>query len=264
MELFKYKLLKYILFIFLLFLSYHFAAGQDSSAYIAFHKHLNLAKQYEKAALYAESIEEATIALKVAEENNLIKLAIESGIFLAETQRKTGDFLEGLGVLRKLNSSINYPELHIKKLGRIAATLNSLAAELTNELEYRDSVLFYLDSALTLASKFQLKELQAGLFNELGYTLGAINTDSSLFYLNKAATLFMELGDTANYVVARTNLMRAYIQINNLQKVEIIIEEVIAMTQKESFTSLGLKLELYRTLTYYYSEIGDCIIVSRN
>lgn len=247
------------LFIGILFLFSTLLAAQNPTALVEYEIHLQQAHEFDNVSLYADCINEINAAIQIAKDQQWLEKEIAASLFLAEIKRKTADFKEGLSLLRTLKSSVNYPKLHVRKLGRMAAMLNGLSAELTNEYEFRDSVLFYLDSALKVSSNLNLRLEQAGLYNELGYTLGATNVDSSLFYLNKAAELFMELNDTPNYVVVKTNLMRTYVLQNDYKKGNPIIEELIQITQNENFNVRAVQLEFYRTLTFYYQRINDSL-----
>ncbi|MBL4709805.1 MAG: hypothetical protein JKY48_15335, partial [Flavobacteriales bacterium] len=232
--------------------------GQDSTALVQYEKHLELAKKYESFSFHANCVEEINAALEIAKEKRWKEKEFNLIIFLAEVKRKTEDHEEGLSILYKLENSIDYPQLHVKKLGRMAALFNQMP-DVTDTIAKRDSVFHYLDSALKIATRMKLVEEQAGLYNELGYTLGAVNIDSSLFFLKKAAQLFTQLEDTANYVVVQTNIMRTYTLLDKYEKVNPIIEEVLQLIQLNSWNSNEVKLEFYRTLTYYYSRIGDSL-----
>lgn len=250
------KLTLYILLISLL-ISQSLKA-QDSTALMAFENHLELAKGYDQFSFYAECIDEINAALEIVREQDWNEKEVILIIFLSEVKRKTNSHDEGLSLLYNLKNSKDYPKLHIRKLGRIAALYNEMP-DVVDIIGNRDSVFKYLDSALHISVLMGLKNAQAGLYNELGYTLGAVNVDSSLFYLNKAAHLFATLKDTANYVVALTNIMRTHTLQNDYEKVEPIIDEILKLIQLSNWNSLGVKLEFYRTLTYYYFRIEDSL-----
>lgn len=252
-------MLKNLLFIAIALLYSISGYAQDSTIYLKYERHFQQAKEFNNVSLFADCIEEIDAAIQIAKEQDWKEEEIESNIYLAEIKRKTSDFEQGLTVLRKLNQSQDYPKLHVKKLGRMAALLNGLSGELTNEFEFRDSVHFYLDSAIEIATKYKFIEEKASLYNELGYTIGRFNIDSSLHYLGLAGKLFKELKDTANYVVVQTNIMRTYVLQNNFSRVNPIVNDLISLTNDDNFKALEVKLEFYRTLTFYYQTISDTI-----
>lgn len=233
--------------------------SQESNEEKIFADHYSRAIDYSVVSLYSECIDELSKAYQIADENHWLEQKIEVGILLAEMKRKTSDFEEGLSILKGLDSTILFPKYHIKKLGRIAAIYNGITSESHTNLVYTDSVFLYLDSALAIAEKQHLSSEQAGLYNELGYTLGSFNIDSSLLYLNKAADLFYALGDKANYVVSKTNIFRTYALQKDIEKATPIVKELIEITNDESFNSLEVELEFYRTLTFYYLNLNDTL-----
>jgi two-component sensor histidine kinase len=214
------------------------------------------AQEQVHVSLFSEATESLLQALALAEENGWKKEVAESKIRLAELKRKTHDFEEGLHLLRKMEKPQD-PSLLIKQYGRWAALSNGLSAVGGEFAPYADSVFYYLEKALVLAEQLDLKTEQASLYNELGYSLGAYNIDSSLTLLNKAAALFLSLGDTANYVVAKTNIMRTYILVGQLDKVIPLKKELIHLSENDLYEADEVELEFLSTLAFYYSTIGD-------
>jgi len=131
--------------------------SQDLTALYAFEKHFEQAKIYDKVSLYAECVEEINSALQISKEQKWLKREVTAGIFLAEVKRKTEDFKEGMSILNGLKNSVNFPALHVEKLGRIAALLNEEANELSYEQKF-DTVRFYLDSVIALSEQLGLKK----------------------------------------------------------------------------------------------------------
>lgn len=250
--------MKPLIFLCFFLLPFANSFSQDSIAIVEFDKHFELAEGYNNFSFYAECMDEVNAALKIAKEQDWEVKEISLNIFLAEVKRKTQDHAEGLSLLYNLHNSINYPKLHVKKLGRMAALINEMPG-IIDLARNRDSVLHYLDSALRIATKLGLQSEQAGLYNELGFTIGALDVDSSLWYLEKSAQLFNSIGDTPNYVVVLTNIMRTHTLQGDYEKVEPIVVEILNLIQSSSWNSTGVKLEFYRTLTFYYITIGDSL-----
>lgn len=201
------KFLPAIIFVFLIHSTKVF--GQNSSALTMYDVHLQQAHEYDNVSLFADCVEELSAAIQISKEQGWQEKEILASIFLAEIKRKTADFTESLSLLSNLNSSVDYPSLHVRKLGRMAAVINQDPNNLTPEQQF-DTVKFYLDSALIIATKLNSRHLRASLYNELGYIIGSKNSDSCLYYLSKAAQLFIAGNDTQNYVGARTNMLRTY------------------------------------------------------
>ncbi|MCH2223664.1 MAG: sensor histidine kinase [Crocinitomicaceae bacterium] len=228
--------------------------GQKVASSGSFEDSYFLAKKYEDVALFAEASEEINKAIEIASFHNQEKKVIMGKIFLAELMRKTGDFEEGLSILKKLDKSGNHPSLHAEKLGRIAALYNEGANDLDDSRKY-DSVRHYLDSALILANKYDLKNIQAGLYNELGYSISNYYSDSGLYYLQLASDLFLETKDTHNYVGARTNMLRTFETREDSANVMRIFNELFDIVQdKEWYTA---ERELYAVISSYYNKKKD-------
>ncbi len=232
-----------------------FAFGQSSSTLEKYNAHFEQAETYKKVSLYAESIEEINHALKIARRYNWKEKNIKATIFLAELMRQTKDFKKGIKVLRELSYSSEYPQLHVEKLGRMAALFH----ETTHLPDYQkfDSVEFYLKKALSLAEKFDFRREKAGLYNELGYRIGHKDVDSCLFLLGEASRIFIEEKDTQNYIVARTNMLRTYVTIKDSARMMSTFNELDGLVKGRDWHIL--KREVYSTMLAYYVKKGDSL-----
>lgn len=217
--------------------------------------HFNRAAAYNELSLYGPCIEELNTAIDYARAHHLEEQRINAVIMLAEIMRKTGDFDKGLELLTALEGTASYPQLHVQKLGRIAAIYNEQKP--TGTINQPDSVLHYLDSALKIATTLHLTAEEAGLYNELGYTVSGKNRQLGLSYLLKAAKLFDSLHDTHNYVGAMTNVLRCYLALRDTAKAREIINELLPLTQgKHWYTA---EIELYNNIAGYYKLLGDSV-----
>ncbi len=218
--------------------------------------HFNRATAYNELSLYGPCIEELNTGIDYAAAHHLEEQRINAVIMLAEIMRKTGDFDKGLELLTALKGTASYPQLHVQKLGRIAAIYNEQNP--SNGINQHDSVLHYLDSALKIATTLHLTAEEAGLYNELGYTVSGENRQLGLSYLLKAAKLFDSLNDTHNYVGAMTNVLRCYLALADTAKARAIINELLPLTQgKHWYTA---EIELYNNIAgYHYKLLGDSV-----
>ncbi|MFT6503037.1 MAG: two-component sensor histidine kinase [Crocinitomicaceae bacterium] len=234
------------------FVTIQFSYGQDQATTNSYEDHFQLAKQYSEASLFAESIEELNAAIRIAKKRKWKRKAIEASIFLAEIKRKTKDFNEGISILTDLENTLDYPSLHVDKLGRIAALYHE--SNLPDEQKF-DSVELYLERALNLAEKFNLKREKAGLYNEMGYRIGHKYLDSCLYLLGESSRLFMEVKDTQNYIVARTNMLRTYETIGDSANTMLTFNELNDLVAGKNWHTL--ERELYVTISRYYEKKGD-------
>lgn len=250
--------MRLIFFSFLFFLC-QFCKAQELTSLDNYDQHLKQAIEYNNVSLFAECIEEINILLRIAKEEGWLEKELSASIFLAEIKRKTVDYDEGLSILRSLDHSTSYPELNVRKLGRMAALFNQKAGIIKNSEYLEDSVLIYLNKAIRSAISLNLKAEQASLYNELGYTLGKVNVDSSIFYLEKSAELYANILDTQNYLGVKVNILRIYAQQKNKIEAEKIISEILNMSSHKVEGGVNLSLDFYGTLTFYYKSIGDSV-----
>jgi two-component sensor histidine kinase len=243
-----------LLFLFLLIANFGALYGQNTPSSNTFESHFELAKKYEGLSLYAESIDEINLAIQIAENKGWKKKIVAASIFLAETKRKTGDYNEGIIILKNLQSSNQYPQLHVDKLGRMAALFHEL--HLPNNRQY-DSVRYYLNSALALADKYDFQHEKAGLYNEIGYMIGHKDLDSCLFVLGEAARIFIATKDTQNYVVARTNMLRTYETVGDYLNTMATFHELNELVKGKKW--YAAERELYVTISSFHNKKGDTV-----
>lgn len=230
------------------------AFGQNQVASRSYAHHFELSIQYGNASLFAESINEINSAIRISRANHWQKKTLEASIYLAELKRKTGDFNEGIALLRELKYSVNYPNLHVEKLGRMAALFHE--SKMPDQQKF-DSVELYLKTAMVLVDKYDLKSQKASLYNEVAYRIGHKQLDSCLYLLTEASRLFMEQKDTQNYVVARTNMLRTYQTIGDNENTVATFDELNALVNGRGWHTL--ERELYVTMSRFYSENGDSV-----
>lgn len=228
-------------------------AGLPQDAVKEFEAYYERAIAYNKVSLFGQSINELNYAIEYAHRNNLKEQNIRSTITLAETMRKTGDFDKSHELLVSLRETPLYPKLHVRKLGRIAAVYNEWNTPRVKRP--KDSVIRYLDSALTIAASIHLQAEQAGLYNELGYTIASTQPYKGLTYLLKSAEMFENQKDTHNYVGAMTNALRVYVGLRDTIKSNEIINKLVPLLADKQWHSAAT--ELYKTIASYYRLLKD-------
>lgn len=233
---------------FFLLLTGVLSAQPDTLA--GFDMHFRRAHIYSEASMFGPAIDELNAAIETAKHNRQEKQRIQAGIALGELLRKTGDFEKSLALLRSLGAAADYPDLQVKRLDRIAAVYGEWQAEKT--VNRSDSVARYLDSALRLSGKLQLPGQQASIYNQLGYHTTAKDREKGLYYLQTAATLFMSLGDTHNYVGARTNMLRTYLLARDSGHAGEIIRDLVPLVNGRKWYTA--EIELYRLAASYVRE----------
>lgn len=217
-------------------------AGVRSNAIQSFEAYYQQAIAYDQLNLYGQCIDELNKAITHAGRYQLKEQQINATITLAETLRKTRDYEKAIAMLLQLKQSTNYPRLHVRKLGRMAA----IHSEWTHQ---RDSVLYYLDSAITLAGTLTMKSEMAALLNEYGYIILSVNREEGLAKLRQSAKLFHELKDTSQYVSPLINMLRSYIDTRSQSHADSIIQELVPLLQNRKWYTA--QVECYRLISSY-------------
>lgn len=210
------------------------------------------ATAYDELSLYAPCIEKLTQAIQLATRYELEEERIRATIRLAEMLRKTGEYEQGRQLLVHLEGAARFPKLHVRKLGRMAAIYSegNLAGEYT-----ADSVMHYLNTALTLATELDMAEEKAGIYNQLGYLLYASERERGLDYLLRSAELYQALGDTHNYVGVKTNMLRCHMLYHDSAAARSVIDELVPLVESRPWYTA--QMELYSIVASFYSVFGQ-------
>ena len=227
----------------LLLLAVSTHAGVGSIPVRSFDAYYQQAIAYDQLNLYGQCIDELNKAITHAGRYQLKEQQINATITLAETLRKTRDYEKAIAILLQLTQSTNYPRLHVRKLGRMAA----IHSEWTHQ---RDTVLYYLDSAITLAGNLKLKSEMAALLNEYGYIILSVNRVEGLAKLRQSAQLFREMKDTSQYVSPLINMLRSYLDTRDRLHADSIIQELIPLLQNRKWYTA--QVEGYKLISSYF------------
>lgn len=229
-------------------------AAQEVDSLNGLSVHVARARQFEKVSIYAEAISEWQKAKGIADSLGLRREFFDVSISLAELMRKSQQFERGLEILTQLKGTEEFPSVHVRKLGRLAAVYHE--APLPDELNTHDSVKRYLDSGIVMAIQLDLPLEEASLKNELGYFISMnISAVKGISISKEAAMLFKLHGEDQNYVGAMTNILRSYIETDNLARADSIIP--ILLKEVEGKEWYDAEIELYRNIAYRYRVEGD-------
>ncbi|MCE7996032.1 MAG: sensor histidine kinase [Roseivirga sp.] len=205
-------------------------AQEEETAIATYHMHYNQAMRFVKLSLYAEGISELGRAIEVAKQNNFEEQYFQASIDLAETLRKTEDFSRGLKILHALGTTNSHPLQEVRRLGRLAAIYHERG--FPNTSHQYDSIMIFLEPAMTLAETHNFELELASLKNEWGYLIrGTFGSEKGIPIQQEAARLFLKNGDNQNYVGAMTKILEHYVYEQvNIQKADsispILIKEV--------------------------------------
>lgn len=236
---------KFILFIlFTVFLSKVYS--QDSTDFRNLDNLLNQAEAQVKVALYEEALITFDKIIELSKKKNHLEYFVSSSISIAEIKRATTDFEEGYEILINLKKSTEFPKLHVRKLERMAAICQEGGTTFFPIEQNTALECLYLDSAISLAKKNHFKQELAGLYNLKGFYLFQRHIDSSLYFFKSSADLFLEVGDTQNYVLAKTNQIRVYkLKGNSVKAVETFRQINRFLKNKDWY---GTKSNLYQLI----------------
>ena len=226
------------------------------SAKSRFYLHYNTSIEFNKLNLYSESIKELEKAIAIASEKKWKEKYLESSIFMAEMMRRTNDQRRGLEILEKLSDSKKYPELHVRKLGRMAA-LYAEGGEFPGRSPI-DSLTKYLSVALNIAKKNKFYNEEASLSNELGYfKLHHENIAAAKPYLLKSAQLYKKLNDINNYVNVMSHILYIRLLEKNFKSADLLIKELLSLVEDQKW--YATEQTLYRNIASRYLTVKDSL-----
>ncbi len=222
-----------------------------------FQIHYQRSKELNTISLFAESIKELEIAIDLAKDNeNLAYEYLDARITMGEMMRRTGDQRRGLEVLELLTESHNFPKLHARKCGRIAALYmeGGDAVSITRG----DSAYKYLEEGLRIARENNLKEQEATICNSFGVLKNILEgPHAGRELLERSAELFLQIKDTNNYVVAMCHVMHQELLKENFEKADKMGNNLLKMVQGHEW--YGTEQSLCRNFMNRYYTVGDTV-----
>lgn len=271
---------KYILFLCVLVV--HFSTHAQSQKITELFKQ---AEQFDDAGLYGECLGKLDEIIGKTEDQKDQKDFIKASIMKAEIFRKTERFRRGLEILESLQNTMIYPELHVKKLGRMAAIHRQ--DDQADPNFNNDSIQQLLNEAIQLAKRHNIPLEEAGLRNELGYMLAQIAAQSGnsgkhqkeaeLFAmaeknLKLAADIFSREGDTENELWVLRNILATHVWKQDFDAFNEMYPKVVEKLEGHNWYQLqsgiyglisNVKMASRDSLEgYYWSELAHASTVS--
>ena len=245
----------------LIFIFYSIGAFGQGARDTSYQYHMNLADEYNQVYLLAESISEIELALEIAKKEKDVERQLNAEITLAELMRRSRNYDEGLAILYAQKEHIHYPELYVRRLGRMAALYaegNRIKGHFPAALNVNDSIYMFLDEALLMSLKHKLKKEEASLRNELGLFLyHRKRLPESIPQLTRSAELFEQLGDSINYMRPMMSLMRADLALGDMKSFDEKSERLLVWSEGKKWYSE--EEELYGTIGTGCLQRGDSI-----
>lgn len=210
--------------------------------------------QYTRLAMYRSAVNEWTQAIDMAKVRGLTVQYLDASISLAELMRKTGDFERSLDILLDLPETKNYPRLHVRKLGRIAAVYHEMAPP--PKVNTLDSVEHYITMALELASDFNFTAHEVSLKNELGYFVSRNGSiEKGLAILLEAAQLYKQLDDTLGYIGSMTHALEDYYTLKDLENIYLVKRELLSLIEGTQWHTA--QIDIFDIIGNNAGDIGD-------
>ncbi|XOV69286.1 MAG: sensor histidine kinase [Fluviicola sp.] len=209
------------------------------------------AEQLDDLGLYGECLQKLDQIIAITEGRKDKTEFLEASIMKAETFRKTERFRRGLSILKELQNTEAYPELHVKKLGRIAA-INRQDDRADPDID-NDSIQKILNEAIRLTKRYNFRLEEAALRNELGYmqsqiadqlgNAGELQTEETLFQkaernLKIAADIFRREGDTENELWVMRNILVLKVWKGEFDAFNSIYPEVVEQLEGKNWYQL--------------------------
>jgi two-component sensor histidine kinase len=226
-----------------------FGYSQNSIDTTSYEYHIKLGQEYNLAYKFPESIKQIEIAIDIAKKEFNLEKQLNAEISLAELMRRTQNYRTGLTILYGQKKYAQFPKIHVRRLGRMAALYSegaSLSETFLNKVNVVDSVGAFLKEALFISVKNHFQEEEASLRNELGlFLMRRKKREESIPHLKKAAELYMKFGDTVNYIRPMMRLMENSMMLsNNMQRFDAIADTLLSLTNGKEWYSL--EAELYK------------------
>lgn len=235
-------------------MSINLSAQSDSTATAEFDSLYSRAITLDQAQLYGQCQEELVKAIDIAQAAQLEKQHINTLITLAELKRKTQQFSEGIEVIQGIKGSDKYQELHVRKLGRLAALIHEKPyPPAYNKI---DTLKRILKVALELSLLHNLENEEAQLRNELGLLMcrhGEV--DEGMANLLRATNILEKLDEKGAYIDVLANLFEWYVRVEDFHKTDSIAPILLKGIEVDS--SYTRRASVYNRLWHLSDVKGD-------
>ncbi|MCJ8289081.1 MAG: sensor histidine kinase [Crocinitomicaceae bacterium] len=199
--------------------------------------HMDLADEYNLVFQFAESITEIEFAIEIAKNEKDIERQLNAEITLAELMRRSSNHHIGLEILYAQKEHINYPEIYVRRLGRMAALYTE--GKFPDNVNKHDSIYLFLEEALSISIEHNFKEEEASLRNELGALfMHKSKYKESSTHLTRSAELYQELGDSINYTRPMIWLMYNDLAFNKMKAFDEKAKKLLDWTKDKKWYAL--------------------------
>ncbi|MDB2657240.1 hypothetical protein N9Y60_04215 [Crocinitomicaceae bacterium] len=227
-------------------------------------------EQLDDAGLYGECLQKLDEIIEETADDKDQTNFIKASIMKAETFRKTEHFRRGMTILEELENTKKYPELHVKKLGRMAAIYRQDIVAFSDV--DNDSLLNILNEGIRLAKHYGIFTEEASLRNELGYkqsemadragNAGDLVTEAQLFSkaernLKMAADIFRSVGDTENELWVMRNILITKIWKGEIDAFNELYPQILEKLEGNEWYQL--QAGIYRLIGNVKTAEGDTI-----
>jgi len=221
-----------------------------------YNEHIEQAERYRSLSLFVESSQELNRAIAIAKEHDMEREFFNASISRAELYRITEDYEAGIQLLHELEQSDRYPDLHVRKLSRLAAL--TMEAKGVKDKERVLSVLSMLEEALIMAEANGLSMQEAILKNELGYVKRSYgNKEEAILLLRESAATYQALDEEAHLTRPLINLVNVYQDVNDYRRADSVAAIVFQLLDgKERYSD---ERDLYDALAYRAYVNGDSL-----
>ncbi|GAB5417689.1 MAG: hypothetical protein Crog4KO_26750 [Crocinitomicaceae bacterium] len=215
------------------------------------------AERYSNAAMYGESLESLNQLIHKAAKAGNDAYEIKASILKAEIFRKTRKFQRGIEILEDLHKTSKYPELHVRKLGRMAAIYREDGS--VSETVKNDTVLKLLNQGIEMAQSYELIGEEAGLRNELGFMQAQQHKfEQADANLAMAMNLFKKVGDTENEMWVTRNIMSSLVWQGKIDEFKEMYPEVVNKIEETDW--FQLQGSIYELISKVERVHGDEIV----
>ncbi|MDC0257109.1 hypothetical protein OAK35_00050 [Crocinitomicaceae bacterium] len=227
-------------------------------------------EQLDDAGLYGECLQKLDEIIEETADDKDQTNFIKASIMKAETFRKTEHFRRGMTILEELENTKKYPELHVKKLVRMAAIYRQDIVAFSDV--DNDSLLNILNEGIRLAKHYGIFTEEASLRNELGYkqsemadragNAGDLVTEAQLFSkaernLKMAADIFRSVGDTENELWVMRNILITKIWKGEIDAFNELYPQILEKLEGNEWYQL--QAGIYRLIGNVKTAEGDTI-----
>lgn len=215
----------------------------------------SLGNIHSDLGIYDEVLPAYFEAIRVSETHNFPLKTVAIKHNLAYFKDQIGNYDEALTILKEGRKVILEDESELNN--EILAKNNMLHAMVFMNLKQPDSVLFYAERALKQAKAQNDQFSIAGIYRSMGTAYAEKNQYENAFEnLYRADSMNLEMGNKITLMQTRFSLASVYYQVKNYDEVIAILENSVALTERDSL-NYSTNDANYKLLAKAYKEKGD-------